>query len=364
MPNPFDPETLPVENLNWSELIDLMGKANRYVARYDGLLQSVLNPDVLLSPLRTKEAVLSSKIEGTQATLEEVMEFEADRNTQENRRGDIYEVINYRIALTTGREKMKEKPLSLNVIRELHEVLMNEVRGGFKAPGDFRKIQNWIGSPGCSMDSARFVPPSVPRMMEALYNWEEYIHFDDKDTLVQLAIIHAQFEIIHPFLDGNGRIGRILIPLFLYHKEIIQQPVFYMSDFLESNRKQYYDALKDITDTKDWTSWIRFFLNGVIIQSEKNISQTRGIIELYEEMKRKIATETHSQFAIHCLDFIFSKPIFNTSEFQKNAGIPRASVARLLKMLEESKIITCIERGSGRRPTLFAFRSLISLIND
>jgi Fic family protein len=359
----YKPHTLPLESLDWPALVDLMGKANRYVARYDGLLQSVINPEVLLTPLRTKEAVLSSEIEGTQATLEEVMEFEAGQHISEGKKSDIYEIINYRVALSVGKEKMRERPLSLNMIRQLHQILMSGVRGDSRDPGEFRRIQNWIGSPGSAMEQARFVPPTVPDMKEALYNWESYIHFDDKDTLVQLAIIHAQFEIIHPFLDGNGRIGRILIPLFLYHKEVIQQPVFYMSDYLESNRQQYYDALKSITDSGNWTYWIRFFLEGIIKQAEKNVTQTRAIINLYEEVKIKLAQEIHSQFSIHCLDFIFTNPIFNSGKFYKETTVPKASAARLLKQMEETNIIDCLERGAGRRPSVYAFRSLINIVN-
>lgn len=361
---PFKPDSLPLATIHWDSIIDLMSKANRYIARYDGLLQSVVNPDVLLSPLRTKEAVLSSKIEGTQATLEEVMEYEAGHPTKDENKGDIGEVLNYRIALMSARNVMNQLPLSLRVIRQIHEVLMSNVRGENKDPGNFRRIQNWIGAPGTTMENARFVPPTVPDMHESLNNWEEYIHYNDKDPLVQLAIIHAQFEIIHPFLDGNGRIGRILIPIFLYHKEIIQEPVFYMSDFLESNRQDYYDSLKDITDHRDWTNWIRFFLNGIILQAEKNIGQTRAIIQLYEQMKIKIASEIHSQFTINCLDFLFKEPIFNSGEFYRKSQIPKTSASRLLKSLEESEIITCIERGSGRRASLYAFRGLLRIINQ
>ncbi|GIV33826.1 MAG: Fic family protein [Chitinophagales bacterium] len=361
---PFKPHTLPLKNLEWEAFIDLMGKANRLIARYDGLLQSIVNPDVLLSPLRTREAVLSSKIEGTQATLEEVMEFDANALRSENRKDDIDEVINYRIALMEGRKRMEGRPLSLNVIRQLHEILLDGVRGAGKDRGNFRKIQNWIGPPGSTLEQARFVPPSVPNMMEGLYNWEKYLHEEEKDVMVQLAIVHAQFEILHPFLDGNGRIGRILIPLFLYHKGIIHQPVFYMSQYLESNRQAYYDALKSITDTGHWTHWIQFFLQGIVQQAEKNITQTRQVIELYDNMKGVMAEKTHSQWAIHCLDYIFSQPIFNTSDFNRKAQVPKTSSARLLKAMEASEIIECIHRGAGRRPSVFVFRKLLKIINE
>lgn len=361
---PFKPHSLPIANLEWEAFIDLMGKANRFIARYDGLLQSVVNPDVLLSPLRTQEAVLSSKIEGTQATLEEVMEYEADALQSEQRKGDIYEVLNYRFALMKGRERMKERPLSLNVIRRMHAILLDGVRGEGRDPGNFRRIQNWIGAPGSTMEQARFVPPTVPDMMDGLDKWEKYIHMEDKDAMVQLAIIHGQFEILHPFMDGNGRIGRILIPLFLYHKAIIHEPVFYMSQYLEHNRQTYYDALKSITDTGSWTQWIRFFLEGVVQQAEKNITQTQRIIQLYDEMKVIMAEKTHSQWSIQCLDYIFSQPIFNTSDFNAESSVPKTSAARLLKAMEDNEIIECISRGAGRRPNVFAFRKLLKIINQ
>lgn len=361
--NPYQPQPLPLKNIDWDQLIDLMGKANRYIARYDGLLQSVINPDVLLSPLRTQEAVLSSKIEGTQATLEEVLEYEADEHADDYIKGDIFEVLNYRIALKQGRDSMKERPLTLNTIKKMHAVLMWGVRGDSKDPGNFRRIQNFIGSPGSTIENARFVPPSVPVMLEALDNWEKYIHIEDKDVLVQLAIVHAQFEIIHPFLDGNGRMGRILIPLFLYHKEIIQEPVFYLSDYLESHRSDYYDALKEITDSGQWTNWIRFFLNAIVVQAEKNIKKTREIINLYETVKREIVDSTHSQFAIQCLDSLFIQPIFSSRNFEKNSNIPRSSVARLLSTLVDNGIIAIAQKGAGRKPTTYAFRRLLKIVN-
>lgn len=358
------PHKLPLKDIEWSKLIDLMGKANRYLARYDGLLQSVINPDVLLAPLRTQEAVQSSKIEGTQASLKDVLQFEGDQAVEEYKKGDIYEVINYRIALREGREQMQSKPLTLNLIRKMHETLMHDVRGNSADPGNFRRIQNFIGAPGSTIDNARFVPPAVPVMKEALGNWENYMHLEELDVIVQLAIVHAQFEIIHPFLDGNGRMGRILIPLFLYHKKIIHEPVFYLSDYLENHRSDYYDALKDITDSGIWTNWIRFFLNAIIVQVEKNIKKTRAIINLYEEVKKEITESTHSQYAIHCLDTIFIQPIFSTNYFSKNSNIPKSSVTRLLDILVKEKIINIAQQGAGRRPTIYVFRRLLSIVND
>lgn len=361
---PYKPQELLSTNLDWAAIVDLLSTANRQLARYDGLLQSIINPEVLLSPLRTQEAVLSSKIEGTQATLKEVLEYEAKKVQSSEKQGDIKEIINYRKALFAAKSRLDSLPLSLRLIREMHAVLMQDVRGENKAPGEFRKIQNWIGAPGSTMDTARFVPPTVQDMLQGLDDWEKYIHFEEKDPLVQLAIIHAQFEILHPFLDGNGRIGRILIPLFLFDKDIIREPVFYLSDYLENHRRDYYDALKDITDTGSWTNWIRFFLGAIISQAKKNNDQTRQIVALYESMKERIVTATHSQFAVSCLDFIFNHPVFNSGRFYEESGVPRASASRLLNAMEANQIIKCIEKGSGRRASLYIFEPLIDIVNQ
>ena len=360
---PYQPHKLPLKDIDWSQLIDLMGKANRYIARYDGLLQSVINPDVLLAPLRTQEAVQSSKIEGTQASLKDVLEYEGDQDVEDYKKGDIYEVINYRIALREGREQMQSMPLTLNLVRKMHATLMHDVRGNSADPGNFRRIQNFIGAPGSTIDSARFVPPAVPTMKEALGDWENYMHHEELDVIVQLAIVHAQFEIIHPFLDGNGRMGRILIPLFLYHKGIIHEPVFYLSDYLENHRSEYYNALKDITDSGSWTNWIRFFLNAIIVQAEQNTQKTRAIIKLYDDVKKEVTESTHSQYAIHCLDTIFIQPIFSTNYFKRNSGIPKSSVTRLLDILVKESVIEIAQQGAGRRPTIYAFRRLLSIVN-
>lgn len=361
---PYKPQELLSTNLDWAAIVDLLSTANRQLARYDGLLQSIINPEVLLSPLRTQEAVLSSKIEGTQATLKEVLEYEAEKVQSSEKQGDIKEIINYRKALFAAKSRLDSLPLSLRLIREMHAVLMQDVRGENKAPGEFRKIQNWIGAPGSTMDTARFVPPTVQDMLHGLDDWEKYIHFEEKDPLVQLAIIHAQFEILHPFLDGNGRIGRILIPLFLFDKDIIREPVFYLSDYLENHRGDYYDALKDITDTGSWTNWIRFFLGAIISQAKKNNDQTRQIVALYESMKERIVTATHSQFAVNCLDFIFNHPVFNSGRFYEESGVPRASASRLLNAMEANQIIKCIEKGSGRRASLYIFEPLLDIVNQ
>lgn len=219
----------PPETLDWPRLIPLLGPGAAAVARYDGMLAAVPNPDVLLSPLTTQEAVLSSRIEGTQATMGEVLEFEAGwEASSPERREDIHEVLNYRSAMHEAQRLLADLPLSQRVIREMHKVLLIGVRGQGKAPGEYRRIPNWIGPSGCSIDQARFIPISADLLPGAMSDWEQYAHADAPDRLVQLAILHAEFEALHPFLDGNGRLGRMLVPLFLWQRKLIRRPMFYI----------------------------------------------------------------------------------------------------------------------------------------
>jgi len=212
---PFEPHTLPLENQDFGSMITLVGQANRAVARYDGLLAGLINPSVLLSPLTTKEAERSSRIEGTQAGLGDVYQYEAGVQIAESLAQDSQEIINYRKTLLVAEDYLRERPLGLTLVKSMHGILLDSVRGQNKQPGQFRKEQNWIGPRGCSMEEATYVPPSPLRLLDHLENWESYLRFNDVDPVIQTAIIHAQFEIIHPFLDGNGRLGRLMVPLFL-----------------------------------------------------------------------------------------------------------------------------------------------------
>jgi len=216
---PFIPDKLPLESINWESHVPLIGQANAALDRYDGMLQGIPNPGVFLSPLTTQEAVLSSKIEGTLvSSMEEVLEFEASPRepVEPSKKTDIQEIINYRTAMWKAMESIEERPLCLNLVKDLHGILLDSVRGRDKALGEFRRTQNYIAPPGSPIEQATYVPPSPELLPAVLDNWEKYMHFAEKDVLVHLAIVKAQFEIIHPFLDGNGRLGRMLIPLFLF----------------------------------------------------------------------------------------------------------------------------------------------------
>lgn len=362
---PYIPNVLPLTELDFRRLLPLVGQANAALARYDGLLQGIPNPAVMLSPLTTQEAVLSSKIEGTQATVDEVLEQEAGLLKQGEKYEDIREISNYRQALFSARAHLQDYPIRLGFVRELHRILMNSVRGKDKTPGEFRRDQNWIGKHGCTMEQATFVPPSPLQLLDHLQAWETYLDSNDMDFLLQTAIVHAQFELLHPFKDGNGRIGRILIPLFLYQKRALSQPMFYLSEYLESHREEYYLRLKAISADGDWNGWIDFFLRAIIYQASQNSVRVTAIQALYEEMKLAIQAATHSQYTMHVLDAIFSKPIFRSSDLAQQLfnefGIHEKTTPGLLRQMRDTGILRELVPGSGRRPATLCFPRLINL---
>ena len=352
----------PESRLDWLALIPLIGPAVAALARYDGTLGAVPNPRVLLSPLTTHEAVLSSRIEGTEATMSEVLEFEAGQEAASpQRRDDIHEVLNYRDAMREAERALETLPLCQRVVREAHRTLLSGVRGENKSPGDYRRIPNWIGPPGCTVEQATFVPIGADKLPSAMSAWESYLNQDAPDRLVQLAILHAEFEALHPFLDGNGRLGRMLVPLFLWHCGLISQPMFYISAYFEAHRSAYYDGLLAIYRDDAWTEWCGFFLKAVRAQAEENLEKAKGILALYEDMKGQVARITRSRYAIHTLDWIFEYPIFNSSSFVAGAGIPGRTARRLLTDLRTHEILQVIKPSNGRRGAILVFPDLLNV---
>ena len=355
------PHSLPLENLDWKRLAQPIEDASSAISRYDGLLQNIINPTVLLSPVTTQEAVLSSRIEGTAATLDEVLQLEAGQEYDEKKTQDIVEVINYRKALLAAEEELAHRPLSLSLIKGIHKILLDGVRGANKSPGLFRIKQNWIGKPNCKIEEARFVPPNPMVLPEHLERWEWYIQKHKEAALVQLAVIHAQFEILHPFEDGNGRIGRILIPLYLFQRTVLHRPMFYLSEYLESNRDEYYDRLLAITNNNDWQGWIEFFLAGVIKQATDNTEKAKRIKLLYETLKTAFRETTHSEFATAALDTFFSKPIINSTDFHKRSGISTAPTSNsILRKLHDAGYLTLIRKGRGQMPSVYCLPELLN----
>lgn len=360
---PFEPEPLPPAEIDWMPLLPLLGKANRAIATFDGLLYGIPNPDVLLSPLTTQEAVLSSKIEGTQADFEDVLLFEAGEEPEEPaRKEDVREILNYRKALNLSVSLMKERPFCLATLLKLHEVLLDSVRGYNKARGRIRTTQNWIGPQGCTLEEASFVPPSPLGLQDHLNLWEAYWHAEEQDILAQLAVIHAQFEILHPFLDGNGRVGRMVIPLFLYERGVLSRPCFYLSAYFEENRDDYIAHLRALGSLGSWGGWCAFFLKGIVKQAEENTRKAKAIHDLYEDLKKRVLDLTHSQYAIPLLDYTFQRPIFRSNEVAKLEHMPSSPmVSTLLKTLREHGILKTLRKGAGRRPHILALHELINL---
>jgi Fic family protein len=356
----------PPRTFDWEQLIPLVGRSNAALARYDGLLSAVPNADLLLSPLLLNEAVLSSKIEGTQITMGEVLELEAGGEPigiTQPKRDDAEEVLNYREALYFSSKSLKERPFSQSLLRETHALLMQGVRGGNKSPGSYRNEQNWIGTKGCTIDTASFIPIAPEHLQGGMDSWEAYLN--DKtslDPLVQLALLHLEFEALHPFRDGNGRLGRMLIPLFLYHRSLLSSPNFYMSGYLESCRETYLEIMRSVSRDNTWSLWVKFFLQGIVEQAKDNEIKARSILHLYNRVKEQIIELIHSQHAIKALDFLFMHPVFSMPGFAKNLDIPKASTTRIIKALHDNQLLKIAQEGRGRRSRIYFFEELIMVV--
>ena len=355
----------PPKALDWARLIPLLGPANAGLARYDGLLSAIPNAHILLSPLTTQEAVLSSKIEGTQVTIGEVLEIEAGGDSAaftQPKREDAEEVLNYRRAMRACVGEMEHRPFSQQLLRGAHALLMQGVRGRDMAPGNYRDEQNWIGPTGCTAETASFMPITPEHLRFGMDDWERYFGSTaEPDALVQLAVIHVEFEALHPFKDGNGRLGRMLIPLFLYQRKLLTSPVFYMSGYLERKREEYQERLRAVSRDGDWTAWCVFFLEGVREQAGENERRARSILALYDRIKTQVADLTHSQHTMKAVDFLFQTPIFGAPAFTNHAGIPKPSASRILALLRDAGILLTLEEGRGRRAGIYAFRELLNV---
>jgi Fic family protein len=362
---PYLPEPLPLKKLDYRQLIKIVGRANAELARYDGLLRAVVNPEILLSPMITKEAVLSSKIEGTQATLDEVLRHEAGIPVVgEQKIADIQEIVNYRSTLILAEKALTNRPMTLFLLRQMHKELMTSVRGQHKNPGEFRRIQNWIGPTGGTIARALFIPPEPVVLQEHLSALEKYMQVEDVDDLIQCAVVHAQFELLHPFLDGNGRIGRLLIPLFLYFKKRLIRPMFYMSEYLENQRNNYYAKLNAISRNGEWNEWIDFFLRIIHDQALRNSEKVTAILDLHRQLKDQIYEITHSRYSLKILDALFFKPVFPASDLMLRTKIVKQTLMPILRKLRQAGILKVIRPAQGRRPAVMAFTDLLNITED
>ncbi|MDR1908154.1 MAG: Fic family protein [Holosporales bacterium] len=360
----FVPQSLPVDYIDFERLSCLIGTANRKISLYSGMLEAIPNVDVLIAPMTVQEAVVSSKIEGTQASFSEFFKSEAGEKYDPTKTADIQEILNYKNALRDAEEMFESRPfIHLNMIKKLHETLLQGVRGANKARGKFRTVQNYIGSYGCKIEDATYIPPSTQSMIPALDNLEKFTNRDDLEPLVQLAQVHAQFELIHPFLSRNGRIGRILISLFLQQKQFIKRPVFYLSEYFENNRGAYYYHLDEISKKNKWNEWIEFFLNAVCAQSELNSQKVGRMISLYDSIRQAFLEITKSKFAIKILDSLFKEPIIQSSDLIKVVGVESQRSGRLiLQKLIKAGVIGVYKERNGPNPAVLSFPDLLNLL--
>lgn len=367
---PYVAKKLPFEEeVDYNKITKQLLLTNSSVSKFDGMLEETsINKELFLNPLTKKEAVLSSKIEGTQATLTEFLEIEVEdgKTTSTAKYDDFIEILNYNKAIAYAEEELNEKEkITLWMIRNIHKILLNGARGKDKNPGEFRNEQNWIGKPGSKIEAATFVPVAPEQLLDALENLEKYIsEYDEQSALVQAAIIHAQFEKIHPFKDGNGRIGRMLIPLFLYHKKLISRPVLYVSEFLEENREEYYYKLNNIDQENGWIEWILFFLKAIEIQSTKNIEKIKLLQKLYEEYKIIINETLNTKNSIYILDALFQQPICKSTTIyeliSKKVAIDSSTVDRYIKKLVDKGIL--IPEQDKERYKKYYFQKLLDII--
>ncbi|MGE5206762.1 MAG: Fic family protein [Chlamydiota bacterium] len=315
-----------------NELTNLLSEADRSLGRLDGVASVVPNPDLFVAMYVRQEAVLSSQIEGTQSTLEDVLQFEIDEQGRELPK-DVEEVVNYVRAMNYGLGRLKELPLSLRLIREIHAELLKGVRGAHRTPGEFRRSQNWIGPENCTLTTATFVPPPVPEMHEALDNLEKFLH-DEKTlpALLHCGLAHAQFETIHPFLDGNGRVGRLLITFLLCQRGILHRPLLYLSHFLRAHRAEYYDRLMAIRNGGDWEGWLKFFVRGVAAVSREATETAQAILRMREEHRQVITAELGGNaFALPLLDFLFEQPLVTISVVEQRLKCVYVTAGKLVE---------------------------------
>jgi Fic family protein len=344
-----------------SQLATILAGAGTALGRLDGVAATLPNPELFVAMYVRREAVLSSQIEGTQSTLDDVLAFEIDSDRSKLPR-DIEEVVNYVTAMNYGLARLETLPLSLRLLREIHGKLLAGGRGSEKSPGEFRHSQNWIGG-GRRLADATFIPPPPHEMKTALGNLERFLHDSGGlDPLIVCALAHAQFETIHPFLDGNGRVGRLLITFLLCHEKVLQRPVLYLSHYLKAHRGTYYDRLMAIRYEGDWEGWLRFFLTGVATVAREAEQTARRIVELREQLRHATQSADMSVNAIKLLDHLFEQPVINVKAAQELLGVSFPAANGMIGDLQKAGVLT--EVTGGRRNRLFRFDPYLDLFAD
>jgi len=359
IPAPLPPD--PPISLD-GELQSLLDAASRALGRLDGISLLLPDPRLFLSMYIRKEAVLSSQIEGTQSSLSDLLLFENDELTTVDL-DDVREVSNYTAAMRHGLDRLRGGfPLSLRLLREIHGILMQNARGGDKTPGEFRRSQNWIG--GSRPGNARFVPPPPHALMASLDDLEKFLHAQTSmSLLVKAGLAHAQFETIHPFLDGNGRVGRLLITFLLCAEGALTQPLLYLSLYLKEHRDEYYESLQRIRTDGEWEEWLRFYLRGVESVARQATSTARTIVQLFEEDRQKLhAIGRGASSALRVHDLLKERPILSIAATVRTLGLTKPTVASAMENLENLGIVR--EESGRRRDRLFVYRQYLNVLNE
>jgi len=363
----FVPNPLPPPLKFDSALIRALSDADRALGELAGLGRALPNPHLLINPFIRREAVLSSRIEGTQADLADLYVFEAGQLALPGLKpapaeADVREVFNYVRALEYGLERLNTLPVSLRLIREVHARLMEGVRGELATPGEFRRTQNWIGAPGCTLNDATYVPPPVDEMHTALDAFEKYLHSEDNQPpLVRLALIHYQFEAIHPFIDGNGRIGRLLLFLLLVHWDLLPLPLLYLSAFFEKHRQAYYELLLAVSTRGAWREWIEFFLRGVAEQARDAVVRAKRLQDLQTEWHWRLAHARNSALLFRLADKLFESPLVTIPLAKDYLNVTYLSAQRIVDKLVQANILQPLdpEKKYGR---MFIAREIFQVV--
>lgn len=346
------------------ELQGLLSLADRKLGRLDGVTQIFPNPELFVAMYVKKEAVLSSQIEGTQASFVDVLSTEYNQ-ADDQRHDDVKEVINYVDAMNWGLEQLASFPLSLRLIRNIHARLIHNTRGANKNPGEFRTSQNWIGPAGCTLNTATFVPPTVPDMNVALGDLELFIHQEDFiPALVKIAMIHAQFETIHPFLDGNGRMGRLLITFWLCQQNILTKPLLYLSFYFKKNRAEYYDRLMAVRKNGDWENWIKFFLRGIAEVSDEATESARAILKIKEDATNALYKKdrTNSNYQ-RLLNYLFEQPFIKRSDVEQYLDVSNPTAGSILEVFCQMNILVDCTPDKARNK-MYAFGKYLDILNS
>ncbi len=357
----FHPDPLPPK-IEWTQPLALaLANASNLVGRLAAEGRRLPNPHVLIRPFVRREAVFSSRIEGTQSTLGELLAAEAGAAVERSP-ADLREVGNYVAALEHGIKRLNTLPLCTRLVLELHERLMTGVRGGYAAPGEFRRSQNWIGRAGATLAQASYVPPPPDALGQCLSSWEKFLHDRVLPPLIHVALAHYQFEAIHPFLDGNGRVGRLMITLELCERKILPAPLLYLSAFFDATRADYYDGLRGVSEKGDWSGWIEYFLNGVARQAEDAISRAERINALLARWRQKVSAGHIAKTALRIVDMLGANPYFIPRGAQKRLRVAYNTVMRAVGQLEELRIIR--EVSGGKRDRVYCAGKILAVLEE